>query len=786
MRRLFLCVLVFACWGVLAYGGENQWTTGGPFGGEINSFAFHPQNSSLVFALGDTLLRSTNGGSTWDSTDLEGAVVRVHQGSGQVFVAGFSIFRSTDQGATWQHISSKKFLGDYLVDLDLDAANPSILYGVSNSKGVFKSTDGGKNWSTRNTGLNFTRCGDCYETPSIRVDPKNGNIVYVALPSRLLYKSTNGGQSWQQVMNGLNLSSGIEALAIDPSNSQVVYAGGLNGVFRTMNGGGQWTDAHCNCSVTDLSVDPQNPKAVYGAALGVQRSLDGGNTWRRFLLPAPAAYLGLVAAKGNIVLASPYGLGVYRSTNSAVNWAASNNGVNSMNVVRVTGNAQRPNVLFAGGAGALFKTANAGTNWELVKSAAKFSVGGVQVHPKNPNLIVASSCCCAPVISTNGGTSFLCRNANRFTSDDVVLDPQNPNVMYLISRSEGIAKSSNQGVSIQVINSGLADTSVASMAVHPTSTANLLAGTSSGKVFRSANGGSSWQLSSSGLGTAPVIAIVYDATNPNTVYLLTDYQGKGVYKSTNGGQSWVLKNKGLPQGQVNIVQDPGSPSVLYSGGYGGMYVTTDGAESWSQFDTNGFPTLVVYQPAVSPWDQNLLLAATDRGVYTYHRTSVAGGPLIRQLSPGAAKPGTTITINGSGFGSTQGNSKVSFGGVDGGTAVSWTDNRIQVRVPSTALTSQVNVNVAARPSNSYRIGVLPTSGHISPSSGSTGSTVTLATPPNSISSLTGIVFNGTIVKIGIIPPATITAIAPPGSGTISVEAISSVLGAVNLGTYTYK
>lgn len=786
MKLLGGCGLVLLCCSA-AFGGDNLWTSGGPFGGEINSFAFDSQNPNVFFATGDTLLRSTNGGSIWESTDLEGSVVRVHRSSGQIFVAGTSIFRSTDHGASWQHISSNRFQHDYLTDLAFDSANPLILYGVGNEKGVFKSTDGGKNWITRNTGLNFQRCGGCYGTPRIQVDPANGNIVYVLLPSRLIYKSTNGGQSWQQIMNGLNFSGTIQALAIDPSNGQVLYVGGDDGIFKTTNGGGQWTDTRCNCSVTDLSVDPRNPKSVYGAALGVERSLDGGATWRRFLLPAPAAYLGSVAAAGNVVLAGPYGIGIYRSTNSATTWSAANNGVIGLNAVYLAGHPLRPNVLFASGSNTLFKTSNGGNSWDLVKSAARLNVGGIQVHPKNPNLIVAASCCCAPVISTNAGVAWQCRNANRFSSDNVAVDPQNVSVLYLISQSDGVAKSTDQGVSIHTINSGLTDTSVTSIAVNPGSTANLLVGTNSGKVFRSANGGSSWQLSSAGLGTAPVISIVYDLKNPNIVYLLTNYQGKGAYKSTNGGQSWVLKNKGLPTGQASLVMDPANSSVLYTGGYGGIFVTTDAAESWSQFDTNGLGPFLVYLPTVSPWDQNLFYAATERGVFGYRRTVVAGGPVIQQLSPGAAKPGTTITINGNGFGATQGNSKVSFGGVDGGTAVSWTDTRIQLRVPSSALTAGVTVNVASRNSNQYRLGVLPASGRISPSSGSTGNTITLAMPPNSISTITGVVIGGTVVvKVGSIPPATITTTAPLGTGAVSVEVISSVLGILNLGTFSYK
>ena len=149
-----------------AFAGDNQWTTTGPFGGSYSNILIHPQTSGLVFASGETLARSSNSGTLWKSYDLgKDLVVRTSpSNSSLVIAASRAVFQSLDQGVTWKFVSNNKFSGDFLVDFEIDPANPSILYGITYDRGVYKSVDGGKTWQAKNAGLSFKHCNGCYDS----------------------------------------------------------------------------------------------------------------------------------------------------------------------------------------------------------------------------------------------------------------------------------------------------------------------------------------------------------------------------------------------------------------------------------------------------------------------------------------------------------------------------------------------------------------------------------------------------------------------------------------------
>lgn len=786
---------LFLCFAVLASAGDNKWTSNGPYGGGITTMTIHPQTAGLVFAGGESVVRTDNNGSLWKSFNLgKDVVVRVNPKDPNMIVAAhLAVFQSNDKGQRWKFVSNNKFQGDALIDFEFNPNTPTTLYGVTWDHGVLKSLDGGKSWQPKNAGLSYKHCNGCYDTPRIEVDPSNGNTLYVLLPSRKVFKSVNGGDSWQSASNGLNLANMVAALAIDPSNPKILYAGGDDGIFKTTDGAATWVSTNCHCQATDVAVDAANPQSVYVAYLGIVRSNDGGKTWKQIYLPAPAGYLATVAALRNQVFAGTLGGGIFRSVNGGTAWTAVNNGVNSLNAIHLTATAQRAGLMFTDGNGVLYRSINGGNTWDIPKSAAPLNGNEVRIHPLNANLVVAASCCCAPAISINGGSTWRCNQNFEFSSYNVVLDPRSQQILYLTSHEQGVAKSTDQGHSVKLVNSGLTDLSVTSIAISPSDSNTLFVGTSSGKVFKTTSGASSWTTSSNGLvGNAPIIAIVVDPGNPSIVYCLTDYQGKGVYKSTNGGQSWILKSKGLPTGQTSLNMHPTNSSILLSGGYGGAYITTDAAESWSLFDTNGLEPFVVFNLLVSPLDPNTYYAATQWGVYSYKKTVKPGGPSIDQVTPAAAKPGTVITINGSNFGSTQGNSKVSFGNLNASSVEFWSNSSIRLRVPSGAQTSSLSVLSGSSSSNGYGFVAPAASGRVTPTTGSPsgGNTITLTVPSN-LSGLTEqilIMLGGEVLNdCRAVPPNFIVCTTPPapaGTGTVDVQVLINQILTL-LGTFFY-
>jgi photosystem II stability/assembly factor-like uncharacterized protein len=820
--RLVL-VIVFVVLAAVAQAGDNKWTSSGPYGAQIGAISFHPTINNLIFAGGGgSLFRSVNAGQTWQRLQLTGAgqfpgafIVRVHpQNPSLILAASYSTFASTNQGATWQEISPTSRLdGDFIMDMEFDPASSQVLYGVTYRSGVLKSTDGGRTWQAKNTGLKIIPVVPCCDEPSIEVDPKNGKTVYALLASRLVYKTTDGGDHWTQLKNGLDLHD-REAffLTVDRKNPQTIYAGGSNS-FKSTNGGAQWVKI-CDCGGRNLAIDPRNSQTLYLASGGFLKSTNGGATWTNFVLPTSSTG-GLLDVEAhpklNLVFVGGFGNGMARSQNGGATWQTVNSGLNAFFVEHIETHPQRPNTIFALSSPQLSRSTDTGKTWKLVTEINFLFIRSFQIHLENPNLIFAGGGGVPAVaLSTDGGKTWAPKSPYTDTPYGAMstkFDPKDQKTMYLLpidggpsSSSDddihyGIAKSTDTGNSWKLINSGISDKYLVSVSVDPRNGSNIFVGSQHGKVFKSVNAGSSWKNVSAGLNGQPIYTITVDPTNSSTVYLSTRQYSAGttaaVFKSINGGSTWTLKNNGVPRPSWafrSIVVDPENPRTIFLSTQAGLFVSTDAAESWSPYDSNGLGPFSVKDLFIHPVDKSTLFIGTDQGVFSYTRTGSPDGPIIDQISPAAGKPGDSVAINGRNFGSTQGNSTVTFSGVSAGTAQSWTDTRIQTKAPSGVSTGPVTVTVASRKSNAFEFIALPASGNLSPASGpsSGGTRVTILGPSGISGTQFNVLFGSAVASnIRFTAPNIITCTTPPGSGTVDVSVTSSAVVA-KVGTFTYQ
>jgi hypothetical protein len=138
---------------------------------------------------------------------------------------------------------------------------------------MFKSTNAGGSWNPVNTGLTDLRVS------VLAIDPQNSQIVYAGTLGGGMFKSANAGGSWSPACTGLT-DLIVLALAIDPQNPQILYAGTYQGgVFRSANAGGVWSPVNTgltNLGVLALAIDSQNPQTLYAGTngSGVFRLLD--------------------------------------------------------------------------------------------------------------------------------------------------------------------------------------------------------------------------------------------------------------------------------------------------------------------------------------------------------------------------------------------------------------------------------------------------------------------------------------------------------------------------------
>jgi photosystem II stability/assembly factor-like uncharacterized protein len=260
--------------------------------------------------------------------------------------------------------------------LRLRSIGPALLSGRISDIAVhpvdrkiwFVAAASGGLWKTSNAGTTFTPVFDnegSYSIGTVVIDQQNPNVVWVGTGEHNaqrsvsygdgVYQSIDGGRTWQNV--GLTESEHIARILIDPRNSDVVYvasqgplfkSGGDRGLFKTTDGGKTWTkvlDGGEWGGVADAVMDPRNPDVLIastwqrarrqwgyiagGPESGIQRTTDGGKTWKKSQSGMPNEELGrigLAISPANpdvvyaIVEAANRRGGFYRSGDNGVNW----------------------------------------------------------------------------------------------------------------------------------------------------------------------------------------------------------------------------------------------------------------------------------------------------------------------------------------------------------------------------------------------------------------------------------------------------------------------------------
>jgi photosystem II stability/assembly factor-like uncharacterized protein len=423
---------------------------------------------------------------------------------------------------------------------------------------------------------------------------------------------------------------GAGIMAIDPQDPATVYAGTVVGLFKSKDGGTSWSNAGLTgWSVTSLVIDPHNAATLYAATvfttdedvdiIKIFKSLDEGATWNEAGSGLPAgcctASLSIDPQDSRTLYAfgsNPWKL--FKSTDGGESWALTSAlpgnagpGHQSVYFVAMAIDPQTPNTLYAAGQGAdsagrsivaVFKSTDGGANWKEASSGLSainggyFVPGALAIDPKNPRTVYATTFS-GVFKSTDGGASwrasnsgipqFRASNVLACCSSGVVVDPQNSNTLYVPGSDYSnpvIFKSTNGGASWNALNSLLPRSGYTALIIDPQST--LYAVSRSGP-FKSTDGGASWRAANSGLRAIPVSSV---AINPH----ITAFIYAGNYLSLDAGKGWFALNYANWSGPVDALAiDPQTPSNVYAGSGGiecggfpaaGVFKSPDGGISW--------------------------------------------------------------------------------------------------------------------------------------------------------------------------------------------------------------
>ncbi|HEX4438868.1 MAG TPA: S-layer homology domain-containing protein [Thermoanaerobaculia bacterium] len=573
LERVLVAVATVALWLCAAHAGAglNRWTTKGPDLAGISTLAVDPTNPSIVYAGTSAagVLRSEDGGATWESA--------------------------------WSGMTEPSVLS-----LAVDPVAPSTVYAGTQSSFVARSSDGGRSWISLYAydpagGTNFQ------SVQALAIDPLSAT-VYAATNAGLV-KSGDGGCHWETAGDAL-LGVALDAIAIDPADPSVLYAGSVfAGAFRSADGGATWTAISAgltNHEVRAFAFDYTGPAAVYAATVRfvettgetfgmVFKSYDAGATWFPLDFGLPdAPYVALWADPSNsvVVYAASLGAGVFRTANAGVTWTSRNIGLPNELTAALTG---RPGaaVLYAGSLGrGTFRTEDGGLSW----------------------------------LPSSGERAFLARA--------VAADPQQVATVLTGGGAAGvIAKTTDSGQTWTPTGSGLpADRGVVAFGYDPTDSATVYTGTFNfGGVFKSIDGGATWTptppLSPAGTSPDPA-ALIVDPFVPQTVYAAT---GGGLFRSDDAGTSWTQPDPAA-SGANALVADVAVAGRLLSfqAAYAdsGLRVSTDRGASWNPSNT-GIENLFISSLAQDPSNTMRWLAAGEAAPF-------AGLPGIYESTDGGA------------------------------------------------------------------------------------------------------------------------------------------------------
>ncbi len=639
----------------------------------IGALAIAPSNDAIIYAgtgegalsgdsyFGNGVLKSTDGGATWshvsgdyfvsvsmsrlvvdptNANHLYAAVLRGRGGARRTSPAmhsKFGIWESRDGAATWTLIKAAPKDTNGATDLEMDPQNPATMYASFWGDAVYKSTDGGARWAQAMNGLpshfnadNLTRFSIGLSHPA-----GQGAVLYVGTdyiddagdyhPSHL-WRSDDGAATWDSLpvtgFSGPNDS--VEdycggqcfydnVVEVDPSNTDIVYAGGQfnygigsGGQYRSDDGGQTWKDLgwnqHPDYHAFAFGADPD--EVLIGSDGGVWHSTDRGGR-----LPGAAD----------------------EGDRTAATWLPVNLG--GLQIAQFTSIATNPN--FPGRERIWGGTQDNGTLRKSTVSTTWFDMysgdgGQVLVDPTDWHYVYGTYFGISPYRATDGGGAFFVNQYIRTglnlgdRSDFYapwVLNKDNPNQLFLgthrLYRTDNAKADAAADVRWNPISPDLTS-GCAGTAPNGARTCALSAigigggdavytGSLDGLVYVSTdaqvNAAPTWtRLDQSGLPKRPVSQIAVDRSNYRIAYFGyngfnagTPGQPGHVFKTTDGGKHVTNISGNLPDSPVNsVILDPAYPNTIYVGTDVGPFATYNGGVNWVALGT-GFPVVSIWQ-----------------------------------------------------------------------------------------------------------------------------------------------------------------------------------------------
>jgi len=658
---------------------ENQGTT------TIGDLAIAPSNSEIVWVgsgeanifrssnPGCGIWKTTDGGETWTHMGLEETFtisrILVHpENPDVVYVAASGhewtqnkergLYKTTDGGESWEKILYKGPESG-VNDLVMDPRDPEVLYATTwqrtrlkwndprtyenhKNNGIWKTTNGGRNWKQLSDGLPSSKF---MGRTGIDVARSNPDVIYAfvddyeiafkaeegeldsygrpkedVIKGATLYRSDDAGESWKQVsglteetkkyMSGHSGTYGwvFAQMRVDPNDENRIYTLGL-WINISTDGGATFEPDRGKIHMDQhgMWIDPDNSNYILAAQDGgISVSYDKGENWRNLIEELPLAQFYNVefdnsepfrvfgSVQDHHSFYTEVDLSRGRDKIRPTEWEYTLGAEGSTHVVDPRDNSSIFASLFYG----------------------KLARATVEGYPEDMEWVLPETFPEEPEFRGQWMAPTL-------------LSDHNPDIVY--HGVQHVLKSIDKGGTWEQISPDLTyndpekqgDISYQTITALEESVFNpklLYAGTDDGRLWRTKDGGLNWEdIRSDPLPVRWVSRIVASKYNFGTVYVSQtgrrdDDAAVYLWRSTDFGSTWEDISANIPAGPVNVIrEDPEEKDILYLGTDVGVYVSKNAGESWEVL--GDLPCTYVHDLAIQARENLIIVATHGRGMF---------------------------------------------------------------------------------------------------------------------------------------------------------------------------
>ncbi|MFQ5824587.1 MAG: T9SS type A sorting domain-containing protein [bacterium] len=647
----------------------------------VSSIAIAPDDSNTIYIGTGEVYNFQNTGT--------GFTIRPTRG-----VYGIGILKTTDGGKTWTKSldwSSNQKRGVWAVRMN--PQNPNTIW-AGTTEGTYKSTDAGDTW---------VRVDPTIMVMDLVINPIDTNMIFITAgdlfsPGHGIYRTKDGGATWTKLTQGLpNPFGGKAMLSICQSFPNIIFASIGNGISsndaatwlcKSEDNGDTWKIVSTKDYSLwqgwyshDVGVHPNVPNLVLAIGVDIWKSTSGGlflvkkSDWSAWFFgrtppggpEGPTNYshadhhdIVYHPTNPDIIYFATDG-GVFRSTDGGETFEGCNGGYQTSQFYQGFTSSRLDSLLSIGG---MQDNSTAIYDGQVAWKRVIGGDGGwASIDPTNDNIMYGSAQFLQLFKSTNGGATWI-NISPPFTTSTSFIAPfvigiVNPEIIYA-GRSL-VYKSTNGGISWTSTNWGrpLDGNPLLSFAISHQNSNVVYATTAPintrGGIFRTTDGGQSWDNITATLPDRFPVDIAVDPTDDTFVYVaFSGFGTSHVFKSTNAGNNWQDIGQGLPDVPTSaVIVDPLFPNHIYVGNDIGVYVSTDGGNSWEEFKTGMPDAVIVLDLSISLINRKLRVATHGNGVFerkliegpitsVSEEVPIASEFRLKQNYPNPFNPSTTI------------------------------------------------------------------------------------------------------------------------------------------------